>query len=184
MGQVIIKSLICNANLPNSAFKSVDSMFFPPVCPLLLHLACLPMLLLLSLNGVLDRPTVPVPVSALAPGSGVAVYAGLVGALLLCVILVLCVGVLAYRRRCRHLHGDITDSSSALTAAFHPGNYKPPRQGVQTLTHTHTQGKLALFFCDVVIVAFKLSPHCAHLHKNTLRQFISLRRRYLYRLMN
>uniref|UniRef100_A0A8C2ZGD3 Netrin receptor UNC5 n=1 Tax=Cyclopterus lumpus TaxID=8103 RepID=A0A8C2ZGD3_CYCLU len=58
---------------------------------------------------------------------GVAVYAGLVGALLLCVILVLCVGVLAYRRRCRHLHGDITDSSSALTAAFHPGNYKPPR---------------------------------------------------------
>uniref|UniRef100_A0A7N6BQH0 Netrin receptor UNC5 n=1 Tax=Anabas testudineus TaxID=64144 RepID=A0A7N6BQH0_ANATE len=55
-------------------------------------------------------------------------YAGLVGALLLCVILVLCVGVLAYRRRCRHLHGDITDSSSALTAAFHPGNYKPPRQ--------------------------------------------------------
>ncbi|XP_026165965.1 netrin receptor UNC5B [Mastacembelus armatus] len=65
---------------------------------------------------------------SLAPGMGVAVYAGLVGALLLCVILVLCVGVLAYRRRCRHLHGDITDSSSALTAAFHPGNYKPPRQ--------------------------------------------------------
>ncbi|KAG7265461.1 hypothetical protein CRUP_026381 [Coryphaenoides rupestris] len=32
----------------------------------------------------------------LAPGMGVAVYAGLVGALLLCVILVLCVGVLAY----------------------------------------------------------------------------------------
>lgn len=161
-------------------------MFFPPVCPLLLHLACLLMLLRLSFNGVLDRPTVPVPVSALAPGSGVAVYAGLVGALLLCVILVLCVGVLAYRRRCRHLHGDITDSSSALTAAFHPGNYKPPRQGVQTLTHTHThtQGKLALFFCDVVIVAFQLFPHCTRLHKNTLRQFISLRRRYLYRLMN
>ena len=67
--------------------------------------------------------------AALAPGMGVAVYAGLMGALLLCVILVLCVGVLAYRRRCRHLHADITDSSSALTAAFHPGNYKPPRQG-------------------------------------------------------
>lgn len=76
--------------------------------------------------------------SALAPGMGVAVYAGLVGALLLCVILVLCVGVLAYRRRCRHLHGDITDSSSALTAAFHPGNYKPPRQGGFSHTHTHT----------------------------------------------
>lgn len=71
--------------------------------------------------------------SALAPDTGVAVYAGLVGALLLCVILVLCVGVLAYRRRCRHLHGDITDSSSALTAAFHPGNYKPSRQGRVTL---------------------------------------------------
>lgn len=67
--------------------------------------------------------------SALESGAGVAVYAGLVGALLLCVILVLCVGILAYRRSCRHLHGDITDSSSALTAAFHPGNYKPPRQG-------------------------------------------------------
>uniref|UniRef100_A0A665VB34 Netrin receptor UNC5 n=1 Tax=Echeneis naucrates TaxID=173247 RepID=A0A665VB34_ECHNA len=59
---------------------------------------------------------------------GVAVYAGLVVALVLCVILALCVGVLAYRRRRRHLHGDITDSSSALTTAFHPGNYKPPRQ--------------------------------------------------------
>uniref|UniRef100_A0A1A7ZQA2 Netrin receptor UNC5 n=1 Tax=Nothobranchius furzeri TaxID=105023 RepID=A0A1A7ZQA2_NOTFU len=64
----------------------------------------------------------------LAPGMGVAVYTGLVVALLLSVVMALCVGVLAYRRRCRHLHGDITDSSSALTAAFHPGNYKPPRQ--------------------------------------------------------
>uniref|UniRef100_A0A8C8DWP4 Netrin receptor UNC5 n=1 Tax=Oryzias sinensis TaxID=183150 RepID=A0A8C8DWP4_9TELE len=64
----------------------------------------------------------------LAPGMGEAVYAGLVVALLLSVVMVLCVGVLAYRRRCRHLHGDITDSSSALTTAFHPGNYKPPRQ--------------------------------------------------------
>uniref|UniRef100_A0A674MGJ5 Netrin receptor UNC5 n=1 Tax=Takifugu rubripes TaxID=31033 RepID=A0A674MGJ5_TAKRU len=72
----------------------------------------------------------------LAPDTGVAVYAGLVGALLLCVILVLCVGVLAYRRRCRHLHGDITDSSSALTAAFHPGNYKPSRQAPPDLTAT------------------------------------------------
>lgn len=80
----------------------------------------------------------PGVLSALAPDTGVAVYAGLVGALLLCMILVLCVGVLAYRRRCRHLHGDITDSSSALTAAFHPGNYKPSRQG-RSHTHTHTR---------------------------------------------
>lgn len=67
--------------------------------------------------------------SALGTGASVAMYAGLVGALLLCIILVLCVGILVYRRSCRHLHGEITDSSSALTAAFHPGNYKPPRQG-------------------------------------------------------
>ncbi|XP_028975961.2 netrin receptor UNC5B isoform X2 [Esox lucius] len=68
----------------------------------------------------------------LDPGMGVAVYSGLVGALLLCVVLVLCVGVLAYRRSCRHLHGDITDSSSALTATF---NYKPPRQDNPHLLH-------------------------------------------------
>lgn len=97
---------------------------FPFVCPL--HL-CL-VFFNISLYYVLTVSP-HVLLSALAPGTGVAVYAGLVGALLLCVILVLCVGVLAYRRRCRHLHGDITDSSSALTAAFHPGNYKPPRQG-------------------------------------------------------
>ncbi|XP_071247469.1 netrin receptor UNC5B-b-like [Salvelinus alpinus] len=70
----------------------------------------------------------------LDPGMGVTVYAGLVGALLLCVVLVLCVGVLAYRRNCRHLHGDITDSSSALTTAFQPGNYKP-RQDNPHLLH-------------------------------------------------
>ena len=79
-------------------------------------------------DGVLTA-CVSALLSALAPGLGVAVYAGLVVALLLSVVMALCVGVLAYRRRCRHLHGDITDSSSALTAAFHPGNYKPPRQG-------------------------------------------------------
>uniref|UniRef100_A0A8K9WS61 Netrin receptor UNC5 n=1 Tax=Oncorhynchus mykiss TaxID=8022 RepID=A0A8K9WS61_ONCMY len=71
----------------------------------------------------------------LDPGIGVMVYAGLVGALLLSVVLVLCVGVLAYRRNCHHLQGDITDSSSALTAAFHPGNYKPPRQDNPHLLH-------------------------------------------------
>lgn len=90
----------------------------------------------------------PVLLSALAPDTGVAVYAGLVGALLLCVILVLCVGVLAYRRRCRHLHGDITDSSSALTAAFHPGNYKPSRQG--RVTHTDILMMLLLWFVSTV----------------------------------
>uniref|UniRef100_A0A8C9W006 Netrin receptor UNC5 n=1 Tax=Scleropages formosus TaxID=113540 RepID=A0A8C9W006_SCLFO len=72
---------------------------------------------------------------SLEPGAGLAVYAGLVGALLLCGVLLLCVGVLAYRRSCRHLRSDITDSSSALTAAFHPSNYKPPRQDNPHLLH-------------------------------------------------
>ncbi|KAK3554313.1 hypothetical protein QTP70_020174, partial [Hemibagrus guttatus] len=67
-------------------------------------------------------------------GAGVAMYARLVGALLLCVILVLSVGILAYRRGCRHFHGDITDSSSALAAAFHPG--KPPRQDNLHVLHS------------------------------------------------
>ncbi|GLD68544.1 netrin receptor UNC5B isoform X3 [Lates japonicus] len=81
-------------------------------------------------GGAFCDPTLPSDLPrhcpALGPGMGVAVYAGLVVALLLCVILALCVGGLAYRRRRRHLHGDITDSSSALTTAFHPGDYKPP----------------------------------------------------------
>ncbi|XP_047668712.1 netrin receptor UNC5B isoform X4 [Tachysurus fulvidraco] len=67
-------------------------------------------------------------------GAGVAMYARLVGALLLCVILVLSVGILAYRRGCRHFRGDITDSSSALAAAFHPG--KPPRQDNLHVLHS------------------------------------------------
>ncbi|MCI4376380.1 hypothetical protein PGIGA_G00187840 [Pangasianodon gigas] len=67
-------------------------------------------------------------------GAGVAMYARLVGALLLCVILVLIVGILAYRCSCRHFHGDITDSSSALAAAFHPG--KPPRQDNLHVLHS------------------------------------------------
>lgn len=96
---------------------------------------------------------------------GVAVYAGLVGALLLCVILVLCVGVLAYRRRCRHLHGDITDSSSALTAAFHPGNYKPPRQGKFTTTISHTSVShiiMCLLFLFVFTEVLLHNSFCYH----------------------
>lgn len=97
---------------------------------------------LVPFSGLSVVLTVSVLLSAMAPGMGVAVYVGLVVALLLSVIMVLCVGVLAYRRRCRHLHGDITDSSSALTAAFHPGNYKPPRQG--ELPHVEEQKRVVL----------------------------------------
>uniref|UniRef100_A0A8C2B2I5 Netrin receptor UNC5 n=1 Tax=Cyprinus carpio TaxID=7962 RepID=A0A8C2B2I5_CYPCA len=89
----------------------------------------------------------------LGSGAGVAVYAGLVGALLLCVILVLCVSILVYRWSCRHLHGEITDSSSALTAAFHPGNYKPPRQGETVFPH------LFLFLFSFFILTPSLTPN-------------------------
>lgn len=120
-----------------------------------------------------------IPLSALAPGMGVAVYAGLVGALLLCVILVLCVAVLAYRRRCRHLHGDITDSSSALTAAFHPGNYKPPRQGEFTHANSHVHtvtldfSVLHLFFIFTTSLVFAPRHRSCTIHFIFTALFIS-----------
>ncbi|XP_035387686.1 netrin receptor UNC5B isoform X1 [Electrophorus electricus] len=103
-------------------------------------------------------------------GTGAAVYAGLVGVLLLCVILVLGVGILAYRRSCRHLHGDITDSSSALTAAFHPGNYKPPRQDNPHLPHSSAPPDLtasAGTFCRPLFSSLQQSTLDSH-HKITM----------------
>lgn len=97
-----------------------------------------------------------VPLSALAPGMGVAVYTVLV-ALPLSVIMALCVGVLAYRRRCRHLHGDITDSSSALTTAFHPGNYKPPRQG--EFAHACTLAWVGRYLHSIFFCIIPFFPH-------------------------
>lgn len=101
----------------------------------------------------------------LDPGAGVAVYAGLVGALLLCVVLVLCVAVLAYRRSCRHLHGDITDSSSALTAAFHPGNYKPPRQDNPHLLHASAPPDLTATAGSLRGPLYALQQSAADAHK-------------------
>ena len=139
-------------------------LYFPPSCVSPAFISVYPHV---SLYCVLTV-CLSLPLSALAPGMGVAVYAGLVGALLLCVILVLCVGVLAYRRRCRHLHGDITDSSSALTAAFHPGNYKPPRQGRFTHINSHV---LILSFCLFSqLFIFSFTP----VHRSTYSQYISL----------
>lgn len=83
-------------------------------------------------------------------GTGVAMYARLVGALLLCVILVLSVGILAYRRSCRHFNRDITDSSSALAAAFHPG--KPPRQGETSLSVSPYP------YLELITSQFQLNP--------------------------
>ncbi|KAJ8248198.1 hypothetical protein GJAV_G00239420 [Gymnothorax javanicus] len=101
----------------------------------------------------------------LDPGAGVAVYAGLVGALLLCVVLVLCVAVLAYRRSCRHLHGDITDSSSALTAAFHPVNYKPPRQDNPHLLHASAPPDLTATAGSLRGPLYALQQSAADAHK-------------------
>ncbi|XP_066549211.1 netrin receptor UNC5B [Amia ocellicauda] len=67
--------------------------------------------------------------------SNVALYAGLVVALFLSLAILLAVGVVVYRRSCRDLDSDITDSSAALTAGFHPINYKPPRLDNPQLLH-------------------------------------------------
>uniref|UniRef100_W5MQW5 Netrin receptor UNC5 n=1 Tax=Lepisosteus oculatus TaxID=7918 RepID=W5MQW5_LEPOC len=65
----------------------------------------------------------------------VALYAGLVVAILLSFVILMVVGVVVYRRHCRDFDTDITDSSAALTAGFHPINYKPPRQDNPQLLH-------------------------------------------------
>ncbi|XP_039624632.1 netrin receptor UNC5B isoform X2 [Polypterus senegalus] len=55
----------------------------------------------------------------------VALYAGLVVALFVFLVIVMAVGVVIYRRTCRNFETDITDSSAALTGSFHPINFKP-----------------------------------------------------------
>lgn len=55
-----------------------------------------------------------------------ALYAGLVVSLFV-VVAVFMVGVVVYRRNCRDLDTDITDSSAALTGGFHPVNFKTAR---------------------------------------------------------
>lgn len=56
-----------------------------------------------------------------------ALYAGLVVAIFVVVAVLLVVGVVVYRRNCRDLDTDITDSSAALTSGFHPVNFKTTR---------------------------------------------------------
>lgn len=56
-----------------------------------------------------------------------ALYAGLVVSILVVVAVLMVVGVVVYRRKCRDLDTDITDSSAALTGGFHPVNFKTAR---------------------------------------------------------
>lgn len=59
----------------------------------------------------------------------VALYAGLVVAIFVFIVILMAVGVVVYRRRCRDFDTDITDSSAALTGGFHPVNFKTSRHG-------------------------------------------------------
>jgi len=59
----------------------------------------------------------------------VALYAGLVVAIFVFIVILMAVGVVVYRRRCRDFDTDITDSSAALTGGFHPVNFKTARHG-------------------------------------------------------
>uniref|UniRef100_A0A4W3GQX4 Netrin receptor UNC5 n=1 Tax=Callorhinchus milii TaxID=7868 RepID=A0A4W3GQX4_CALMI len=54
----------------------------------------------------------------------VALYAGLVVAVFIFVIILLVVGIIVYKRSCRDFDTDITDSSAALTGGFQPVNFK------------------------------------------------------------
>lgn len=56
-----------------------------------------------------------------------ALYAGIVVSILVVVAVLMVVAVVVYRRNCRDLDTDITDSSAALTGGFHPVNFKTAR---------------------------------------------------------
>lgn len=58
-----------------------------------------------------------------------ALYAGLVVAIFVFIVILMAVGVVVYRRRCRDFDTDITDSSATLTGGFHPVNFKTSRHG-------------------------------------------------------
>ncbi|RXM29776.1 Netrin receptor UNC5B-b [Acipenser ruthenus] len=72
----------------------------------------------------------------------VALYAGLVVALFIFLVIMMAVGVVVYRRTCRDFDTDVTDSSAALTGGFHPINYKPPRHDNPHLLNASIQPDL------------------------------------------
>lgn len=84
----------------------------------------------LAFTGSLGVCLMYPPVPAVLESSGdVALYAGLVVAIFVVVAVLLAVGVVVYRRNCRDMDTDITDSSAALTGGFHPVNFKTSRPG-------------------------------------------------------
>ncbi|KAM9067005.1 netrin receptor UNC5B isoform X1 [Sarcophilus harrisii] len=76
------------------------------------------------------------PNSHLMEATGdVALYAGLVVAIFVFIVILMAVGVVVYRRSCRDFDTDITDSSAALTGGFHPVNFKTARHNNPQLLH-------------------------------------------------
>ncbi|XP_026707560.1 netrin receptor UNC5B [Athene cunicularia] len=83
------------------------------------------------------------PKSHLLEATGdVALYAGLVVAVFVFIVILMAVGVVVYRRRCRDFDTDITDSSAALTGGFHPVNFKTSRHDNPQLLHPSMQPDL------------------------------------------
>ncbi|KAF7247362.1 Netrin receptor UNC5B-b [Varanus komodoensis] len=83
------------------------------------------------------------PKSHLLEATGdVALYAGLVVAIFVFVVILMAIGVVVYRRSCRDFDTDITDSSAALTGGFHPVNFKTSRHDTPQLLHPSMQPDL------------------------------------------
>uniref|UniRef100_A0A8C3SNP8 Netrin receptor UNC5 n=1 Tax=Chelydra serpentina TaxID=8475 RepID=A0A8C3SNP8_CHESE len=72
----------------------------------------------------------------------VALYAGLVVAIFVFIVILMAIGVVVYRRSCRDFDTDITDSSAALTGGFHPVNFKTSRHDNPQLLHPSMQPDL------------------------------------------
>lgn len=70
------------------------------------------------------------PPPVLEATGDVTLYACLVVAIFVFIVIVMAVGVVVYRRSCRDFDTDITDSSAALTGGFHPVNFKTGRHGM------------------------------------------------------
>ncbi|XP_053244487.1 netrin receptor UNC5B isoform X1 [Podarcis raffonei] len=83
------------------------------------------------------------PKSHLLEATGdVALYAGVVVAIFVFIVILMAVGVVVYRRSCRDFDTDITDSSAALTGGFHPVNFKTSRHDTPQLLHPSMQPDL------------------------------------------
>ncbi|XP_072138703.1 netrin receptor UNC5B isoform X1 [Mobula birostris] len=72
----------------------------------------------------------------------VALYAGLVVAVFIFVVIMLVLGIIVYKRSCRDFDTDITDSSAALTGGFQPVNFKKARQDNSQLLSSSIQPDL------------------------------------------